>query len=71
MATVVQVMARIITKEKNHPWKGLARSYTHYGTNKYYRNLMEEVGFDVKQAKLILPFAMASRFVARKLQNNL
>lgn len=66
MATVVQVMARIITKEKNHPWKGLARSYTHYGTNKYYRNLMQEVGFDVKQAKLILPFAMASRFVAEK-----
>ena len=66
MATGVQLMARLITKDKDHPWKGLARSYTHYGTNKFYKNLMEEVGFEVKQAKLILPFAMASRFVAIK-----
>ena len=66
MATGVQLMARLITKDKDHPWKGLARSYTHYGTNKFYKNLMEEVGFEVKQAKLILPFAMASRFVAVK-----
>ena len=45
MNSVVQVMARIITKEKDHPWKGLARSYTHYGTNGYYRKMMKDVGF--------------------------
>ena len=33
MGTVVQLIARIVTKKKDHPWKGLARTYSHYGTN--------------------------------------
>ena len=28
MATGVQLMARLITKDKDHPWKGLARSHS-------------------------------------------
>jgi ubiquinone/menaquinone biosynthesis C-methylase UbiE len=68
MATVVQLMARIITKDKNHPWKGLARTYTHYGSNGYYRQMMKEVGFNEVQGRLLLPFGMASRFRGRKPQ---
>ena len=66
MATVVQIIARIITKEKDHPWKGLARTYSHYGTNGYYRKVMREVGFEDVQGRLLLPFGMSSRFRAFK-----
>ncbi|MAR94287.1 MAG: hypothetical protein CMA45_04345 [Euryarchaeota archaeon] len=66
MATVVQLIARIITKEKDHPWKGLARTYSHYGTNGYYRKVMREVGFEDVQGRLLLPFGMSSRFRAFK-----
>ncbi|RJU81048.1 MAG: methyltransferase domain-containing protein [Candidatus Poseidoniales archaeon] len=62
MATVVQIIARIITKEKDHPWKGLARTYSHYGTNGYYRKVMRDVGFEDVQGRLLLPFGMSSRF---------
>ena len=41
MSTVVQLMARYVTKKKDHPWKGLAKTYSHYGTNGYYRKLMK------------------------------
>jgi demethylmenaquinone methyltransferase/2-methoxy-6-polyprenyl-1,4-benzoquinol methylase len=66
MATIVQLIARVITKEKDHPWKGLARTYSHYGTNSYYRKIMREVGFDDVQGRLLLPFGMSSRFRAFK-----
>ena len=62
MATVVQIIARMITKEKDHPWKGLARTYSHYGTNGYYRKVMRDVGFEDVQGRLLLPFGMSSRF---------
>ncbi len=68
MSTVVQWMARWVTKKKDHPWKGLARSYTHYGTNKYYRNMMKEVGFEEVSGRLLYPFMMSSRFKGRKPQ---
>ena len=66
MNTGVQIIARIITKEKNHAWKGLAKSYTHYGTNRFYRKMLKEVGFHQVDGRLLLPFGMASRFRARK-----
>jgi len=66
MATVVQWIARYVTKEKNHPWKGLAKTYTQYGTNGYYRAMMKEVGFDDVQGRLLWPFLMSSRFRATK-----
>jgi demethylmenaquinone methyltransferase/2-methoxy-6-polyprenyl-1,4-benzoquinol methylase len=69
MNTVVQAMARIITKEKNHPWKGLAKSYTHYGTNGFYKKMMKDVGFVNVQARLLYPFGMASRFRGTKPQH--
>ena len=55
-------MARYVTKKKDHPWKGLAKTYSHYGTNRYYRNLMKKVGFQRVQGRLLWPFGMASRF---------
>ena len=69
MSTVVQWMARYVTKKKNHPWKGLAKTYSHYGTNGYYRKLMREVGFENVQGRLLWPFGMASRFRGSKPEN--
>ena len=66
MATVVQWIARYVTKEKNHPWKGLANTYTQYGTNSYYRAMMKDVGFADVQGRLLWPFLMSSRFRATK-----
>ena len=66
MGSVVQVIARIVTKKKDHPWKGLAKTYSHYGTNGYYRNMMKEVGFENVQGRLLLPFGMSSRFRGHK-----
>jgi len=70
MNTVVQWMARIITREKNHPWKGLANSYTHYGTNRYYRAMLRKVGFEAVDGRLLLPFGMSSRFRGTKPKSN-
>ena len=69
MSTVVQLIARYVTKEKNHPWKGLAKTYSHYGTNGYYRKLMREVGYERVQGRLLMPFGMASRFRGWKPEN--
>ena len=66
MGSVVQLIARIVTKKKDHPWKGLAKTYSHYGTNGYYRNMMKEVGFENVQGRLLLPFGMSSRFRGHK-----
>jgi ubiquinone/menaquinone biosynthesis C-methylase UbiE len=66
MATGVQVIARRVTREKDHPWKGLARSYTHYGTNAYYRRMLRNVGFTEVKGRLLWPFFMASRFTGTR-----
>lgn len=66
MGTVVQLIARVVTKKKDHPWKGLARTYSHYGTNGYYRKVMKDVGFENVQGRLLLPFGMSSRFRGHK-----
>ena len=66
MGSVVQLIARIVTKKKDNPWKGLAKTYSHYGTNGYYRNMMKEVGFENVQGRLLLPFGMSSRFRGHK-----
>ena len=66
MATFVQIAARIITKDPNHPWKWLAKTYTHYGTHGYYKTMMKDLGYKNVRARLLLPFGMASRFIAFK-----
>ena len=65
MGTFVQWVARIVTKDPNHPWKWLARTYTHYGTHSFYKNQMKEVGFKDIKARLLFP-GMSSRFKANK-----
>jgi len=66
MGTVVQWMARRVTRTRDHPWRGLARSYTHYGTNRYYRRMLRDVGFTSVRGRLLWPFLMASRFVGER-----
>ena len=70
MNTVVQVLARVSTREKNHPWKGPANSYTHHGTNGYYRAMLRNVGFEAVDGRLLLPFGMSSRFRGTKPKSN-
>jgi demethylmenaquinone methyltransferase/2-methoxy-6-polyprenyl-1,4-benzoquinol methylase len=65
MATFVQLVARWVTKDPNHPWKWLARTYTHYGTHRYYKQMLREVGYDNVKARLLFP-GMSSRFKANK-----
>jgi demethylmenaquinone methyltransferase/2-methoxy-6-polyprenyl-1,4-benzoquinol methylase len=66
MATYVQIVARIVTRDPNHPWKWLAKTYTHYGTHKFYKQIMKEVGYNPAKVRLLLPLGMASRFIAVK-----
>ena len=68
MATYVQLVARIVTKQKEHPWRWLAKTYTNYGTNGYYRKMLKDVGFAAVSGRLLFPFLMFSRFRARKKQ---
>ncbi|MDP6010563.1 MAG: class I SAM-dependent methyltransferase [Candidatus Poseidoniaceae archaeon] len=66
MGTVVQWVARRVTKDKEHPWKWLAKTYTHFGTISHYRKMMREVGFSDVRGRLYWPFFMAERFLATK-----
>ena len=64
MSTVVQLMARYVTKKRIIPG-GLAKP-TLTRTNGYYRKLMKELGYKNVQGRLLLPFCMASRFRGSK-----
>ena len=47
--------ARIICKQKEHPWKWLTKTYVHFGTTKHYEKMMKETGFKNVKSKLIFP----------------
>ncbi len=66
MGTVVQLVARLVTKDPNHPWKWLAKTYVHFGTIPYYRKMMAEVGYEEVRGRLLLPFLMAGRLMGKK-----
>jgi demethylmenaquinone methyltransferase/2-methoxy-6-polyprenyl-1,4-benzoquinol methylase len=66
MATVVQVVARIVTKNPDHPWKWLAKTYVHFGTIPFYRKMMREVGYENIRGRLLLPFLMAGKLSGEK-----
>ena len=66
MGTVVQWVARYVTKEKEHPWKWLSKTYVHFGTISHYRKMMRDVGFEDVRGRLFWPFFMAERFLATK-----
>jgi len=66
MGTVVQLVARMITKDPNHPWKWLAKTYVHFGTIPQYRKMMKEVGYENVGGRLLFPFLMAGRLTGTK-----
>ncbi len=47
--------ARIICKQREHPWKWLTKTYVHFGTTKDYVKMMKENGFTEVKSKLIFP----------------
>ena len=57
--------ARIICKQKEHPWKWLTKTYVHFGKTKDYVKMMEEVGFLEVKSKLIFP-GMATIWEGKK-----
>lgn len=61
MATVVQLVARVVTKNPDHPWKWLSKTYTHFGTIPHYRKMMRDVGFAQVSGRLLFPFLMAGK----------
>jgi len=69
MATFVQIVARLVTKDPNHPWKWLAKTYVHFGTIPYYRKAMRELGYENVRGRLLLPFLMAGKLTGTKPRN--
>jgi demethylmenaquinone methyltransferase/2-methoxy-6-polyprenyl-1,4-benzoquinol methylase len=57
--------ARIICKQKDHPWKWLTKTYVHFGTTRHYKKMMREVGYSPVKGRLLFP-GMAVRFIAHK-----
>ena len=47
--------ARIVCGVSDHPWKWLTKTYVHFGTTKEYVRMLEEVGFEGVEAKVIFP----------------
>ena len=47
--------ARIICKQKEHPWKWLTKTYVHFGTTKHYVEMIKRTGFKNVKSKLIFP----------------
>jgi len=68
MATVVQWVARRVTKNPDHPWKWLAKTYVHFGTIPFYRRMMRDVGYENVRGRLLLPFLMAGKLTGTKPQ---
>ena len=72
MATLVQWTARIITKDPDHPWKfPLLQRHTHYGTHRYYKSVMREIGYQNVRAETSLAFWNGVTIHRYQNQNNL
>ncbi len=61
----VGLYARLICKQKDHPWKWLTKTYMSFGTTKKYIKMLEEEGFDDVKGKVIFP-GMATIWTGRK-----
>jgi demethylmenaquinone methyltransferase/2-methoxy-6-polyprenyl-1,4-benzoquinol methylase len=57
--------ARMVCKQKEHPWKWLTKTYVHFGTTRFYKRMMRDVGFTKVEGRLLFP-GMACRFIAKK-----
>jgi len=51
----VGTYARLICKQKNHPWKWLTKTYMSFGTTNKYIRMLEEEGFQNVSGKVIFP----------------
>jgi len=51
----VGTYARIVCRQKDHPWKWLTKTYVTFGTTKTYRTMLEESGFTDVKSKVIFP----------------
>ena len=69
MSTVVQWMARYVTKKKITLGKDSQRHIHTTELTDITEILMKEVGFENVQGRLLMPFGMASRFRGFKPQN--
>ncbi|HIH05786.1 MAG TPA: class I SAM-dependent methyltransferase [Candidatus Thalassarchaeaceae archaeon] len=47
--------ARLICKQKEHPWKWLTKTYVSFGTTKKYTKMLKEEGFEDVKGKIIFP----------------
>ena len=47
--------ARLICKQKEHPWKWLTKTYVSFGTTKKYTKMLKEEGFEDVKGKTIFP----------------
>ena len=51
----VGTYARIVCKQKEHPWKWLTKTYINFGTTRKYTKMMLEEGFENVKGKVIFP----------------
>ena len=51
----VGTYARVVCKQKEHPWKWLTKTYINFGTTKKYTKMMVEEGFESVSGKVIFP----------------
>ncbi|MGY8703057.1 MAG: class I SAM-dependent methyltransferase [Candidatus Poseidoniales archaeon] len=51
----VGTYARLICKQKEHPWKWLTKTYVSFGTTKKYTRMLEQEGFENVKGKVIFP----------------
>ncbi len=57
--------ARLICKQKEHPWKWLTKTYVHFGTTRDYVRMLKDTGFTEVNSKVIFP-GMATIWEGKK-----
>ncbi len=56
--------ARLVCKQKEHPWKWLTKTYVSFGTTKKYTKMLKEEGFQEVRGRVIFP-GMATIWTGR------
>jgi|TARA_B100000959_G_scaffold246032_1_gene271153 demethylmenaquinone methyltransferase/2-methoxy-6-polyprenyl-1,4-benzoquinol methylase len=51
----VGTYARLVCREKNHPWKWLTRTYSAFGTTRDYVRMLDEAGFKQVKSRVLFP----------------
>ncbi|MDP6986024.1 MAG: class I SAM-dependent methyltransferase [Candidatus Thalassarchaeaceae archaeon] len=55
MKVWVGAYARFVCGKRDHPWKWLTKTYSAFGTTRDYVRMLEEVGFENVQSKVLFP----------------